>query len=513
FAAWCEYQHIVASQFAEQNTSELNRCFNIIAAKLIENGGIRDTIEITHWQASLALARMDLYTVEACHKRITTQLPQLQKDLGASADLADLHQRLKAAIEVYDQQDKAQLTSEDLTLTVLAELYHHQPQNEDCLIGFVDSLSDNGYTQEARKMTEEYLENNTPSEDLLKSYGYALLQGNDTESFDNYFGSLSIDQLPIESAIMVFWLQAYRYRSDNQALALQYLQKFLNHNPTDNNVLQLAAELAMADEQYPLTIDYVTQLIDLCEDDTSELHWDRMVPATIIGRWDIVRESCQFLELDIEDGDGRIERPVTVEWPPIRIQLTDQEGLQWVLAAERTGPVSATIMEMCEPAERQYFADDLVFDPSPLNQLDQEDDEGYACDSEGHYDNVFKLVKTLATTSHFFFTLDGVYPGDDHWQTLIDEMGKLKVSLSRRSSDEYILIREDDDKEFPAIYALLACPEDTDLTQVNDVLLRLSKAFGVDGKVALIWPQLAQTLGSLDLLQQQGVLEILYNIE
>ncbi|MCJ8272197.1 MAG: hypothetical protein MJK04_22710, partial [Psychrosphaera sp.] len=68
-------------------------------------------------------------------------------------------------------------------------------------------------------------------------------------------------------------------------------------------------------------------------------------------------------------------------------------------------------------------------------------------------------------------------------------------------------------KEFPAIYALLACPEDTDLTQVNDVLLRLSEAFGVDGKVALIWPQLAQTLGSLDLLQQQGVLEILYNIE
>jgi hypothetical protein len=48
---------------------------------------------------------------------------------------------------------------------------------------------------------------------------------------------------------------------------------------------------------------------------------------------------------------------------------------------------------------------------------------------------------------------------------------------------------------------------------VNEVLLALSKGFGVDGKVSLIWPQLAQTLGSLDLLQQQGVLEVLYSIE
>jgi hypothetical protein len=111
------------------------------------------------------------------------------------------------------------------------------------------------------------------------------------------------EQLPIESAMMVFWLQAYRYKSDNPPLALQYLQKMLNHSavnkPTDTNILQLAADLAMADEQHPLTIDYITQLINLCEDDPSELHWDLMVPATIVERWDIVRASCQFLDIDL----------------------------------------------------------------------------------------------------------------------------------------------------------------------------------------------------------------------
>ena len=174
-----------------------------------------------------------------------------------------------------------------------------------------------------------------------------------------------------------------------------------------------------------------------------------------------------------------------------------------ILAARRTGPVEAEITAIRELDQEQFYGDRVVFEAIPLNQLDQEDEEGYVCDSEGFYTSLYPKIRTLKTNPHFYFSIDGVHPGEKYWQLIESIFANFGLSWSIRSSDEYQVRQNEQEPALDAIFVFVACPRSTDLQGVHQQLQEAMEKF----EHPLIWPLLLIELKAENELEKQRAVE------
>ena len=152
-----------------------------------------------------------------------------------------------------------------------------------------------------------------------------------------------------------------------------------------------------------------------------------------------MRESAKELEIELESGTGEVNQNMG----NARVSV-DLDGETRILFARRISPVSAVVTQINNLNEKQYYGTTVVFDAAPLNSLDHEDEEGYRCDEEGYYTYLYKGVVVLPAKEHFYFAIDGVYPGDENWDKLVDKLIALDIGVSVRSNADYILIDSND---------------------------------------------------------------------
>jgi hypothetical protein len=155
--------------------------------------------------------------------------------------------------------------------------------------------------------------------------------------------------------------------------------------------------------------------------------------------------------------------------------MSDDDGELMNMRAVRTGPVHGLIVQINALGETQFYGDKVVFDPTPVNELDHEDEDGNDCDSEGFYTLLFKAYRSMVKSEHFYFSVDGVYPVDEQWQTLQAKLSELGIALSRRSDESYVLFKGEEETLLQGVYAIAPCPIEQDLKAV-DALLRQATA-------------------------------------
>ncbi|MBV1858843.1 MAG: hypothetical protein KUG77_10555 [Nannocystaceae bacterium] len=223
--------------------------------------------------------------------------------------------------------------------------------------------------------------------------------------------------------------------------------------------------------------------------------WDRVVAATALGRWDIVRTSAIRLGMTVDSGD----KPIDENWGGAWIR-TARGQTYW---ATRTGPVTARINTITGDREDRERLDDVVlFDPAPV-ESDESDERPVF---------TYRELDVLREGQRRAFTIDAVHPGADALQKLVETMGDVSLRLQQRSGEEYMLTApaQDEGQDVPGVYLFAAVPTSTDLEQLHGSLTAAANAWPGPA----VWIELCEALveehGSAytnELLRQRAVAE------
>ncbi|HET9932239.1 MAG TPA: hypothetical protein VFQ35_16160, partial [Polyangiaceae bacterium] len=143
-------------------------------------------------------------------------------------------------------------------------------------------------------------------------------------------------------------------------LARRACLEALELDPTQDEARSLLATLLRDAGEFEPALEHMNELVQRHE--PGDLDWDRMLIATLAGRWDTVRDSAKRLGLPVEDAESG---PIDDVWGPCRIRFRLADGSERAYFAWRTGPVTARVDEVIHPALEQHHGDVVVFDATP----------------------------------------------------------------------------------------------------------------------------------------------------
>lgn len=509
FVHWVEYYFLQAMGDETHNTAQLNSCFSTMTKLIHENGAMRDTITIANRQAQLAILRKDAFTLDKCIEIIELSIVHLNKDLGASALLGDLkveHEKLSVAAFEYSLEQLHRMLDEeqDISLTQLHQAY--AVYRDDWLINdvYAKKLAENGFVTEAKGVLEQGISQHGVNCPLLNTYYQCLLKSKQTDEFDCFVSQLEFEELSQESQLDTLRFKAVRYWTDDKALSLKAVQQFLQIEPQSRQMLHRAATLSIELADYQLSIEYYQQLIDPQDEDSLSLSWDLLVPATILQDWVLVRQASKALDIEFCTEQG----PVDENWGAIRLQLDDEE--QSIVHATRIGPVHAVVTHVNDIYDEQFLDDVVVFEPTPLNELNQTDEQGQAQDSEGNDTLLFEAVKTVKKGDLFYFTIDGVHPGEAQWSNFLTAIVDYSIKGAVLSNQHYRLddAQQEGDCDLLGVYFVGAVTCQRDLSELKEVLLKLTDEFNYP----LLFKELVEPLGDSQFEAQQLAIAQRFNL-
>ena len=518
---FCEIFYIIGMQQSRYNHCGINQKYNQLICQLAATGCIRETINYSYWQGLLSLARDDLFTTSIVIERIKQNLPKLNKDLGASEKLAKLtmlferqQQKLNHSnnpvLECLGKHQSLNECATDFNLTELAGAYHYDKidykHHHSLLNHYALALLDNGYDQQAINLIEDIATKNPHDSELFNCYSQILLQTNQLELFDQFYQHINVATLPHDQQIDYHFWRTRRYRNADQQHYQDALLQLLTLNPDDIPSRINLSWLYYQSNQFEQALEHYNIVIAATKDN-SDNHWDRIMIATAAKDWQSVRQSCQALDIALEDEQGVIDE----NWGLILVEYPYQEPIE--LIALRTGPVSAKILGFCQLSAGQKINDEIIFEPCQLNQLTEQDEQGTLTDQQGRYYPLFRHSKTTAHSDMFFFTIDGVFPGQSAWETLKAHLLDIDGCVSLRSGEKYQLQLQQQGDWHQAFYVYVAVPKQTDFIALHQQLTHYSQ----QASHPFIWPLLAQHIATLtgdsSPLQAQAQIESDYGIE
>lgn len=212
--------------------------------------------------------------------------------------------------------------------------------------------------------------------------------------------------------------------------------------------------------------------------------WDRMLVATLLGDHARVRESAKRVGIDLE-GEGDGEGPIDTRMGFCRIRFEDDDRDEWAL---RISPVTARIIDIAPPPRAQRYRDVVAFEAIPLNAPPRNDEE-----RQRHY-CVYPWVATLTKGSHRAYVIDGIHPGEDVVDQLMDAAKALDCGFRVLSGDGYEVAG------VRGLYCAVALPEPADEAAVCAALQR------VIGDRKLAFAALARAAGAADLAERHAAL-------
>ncbi len=498
-----------------ENNWEIDSQFDYMAEKLMQQGVNRYAIDISHRQAKLALLRKRPLTVKRCIERIQTLIPNLNKDLGASknlqqliADFDNANSTQSAYIFTSPQNIIESLDNDiELNLLKLSDGYKLFPEAEETVIELAQTLKKLHRTAEADAILSSFLSNFPKATRCLSYYGFSLLEQSQYDDFQALLGQQPPTDASQEYILNWHWLQAhFADKQQEKNIIKEHLQTILSIAPDSYNTLKWLAQLCCELEDYQTSITLWNKVID-DYDDEQQTHWDRMIPATLAQQWETVHESIAALGLDYSESGLQPGSAIDLCLETIRLQIESGDGEKNNYLARRTGPVSARIIKISSPYEdEQHYGNEYVFYPSPHNQLDQTDDDGYHCDNEGNYTLLFPVIKQTLNAGYKSFYIDGFYPGDECWQAFEVAANNMQMAIEKRSDESYELCYEE--KDYPAIYAFIAIPDHTSKT----ALLGLLQDHFSHLKLPLIWPELLESTNNKQEAEKHRELEMFYDM-
>ncbi|MCA9714863.1 MAG: hypothetical protein KC468_09270, partial [Myxococcales bacterium] len=281
------------------------------------------------------------------------------------------------------------------------------------------------------------------------------------------------------------WLLATSHeRAGRLEAAAIELRRLLELDPGAELPMTRLCELELRRHRWTDALELADALVRRREPGPSD--WDRMTAATALGRWELVRDSCARLGIELDEPAG----PIDEDWGSCRIEFEDDAGRpRW---ARRTGPVTARVSEICGPgAARERHRELVLFDPAPVTR----ELEGPA----GRALCTYRSLAVLEPGARRSFTLDGAAPDEARVQALASALRRFDLTLQRRSGDGYTFQDSEDDATHKGAYFFCSVPASTELAALHAALRDAT----VDWPSPTVWIELAEALGDAHAEERQ----------
>lgn len=505
------YQLFQAGRF--EVTGGFLRGVREMVRRLEKSGAAREALVVAGMLARLSMSAGFWVVAEFTLDVMRNQLPLLAKDLGASEEVAELETRLAAAKQnlppldaslTLDEFHALEFGSEDEALQACILAHARWPYDDGLVVRLAALYEQFGAAEKAMDLLRESRDRLPASGPIELAYGRHLLS--------LYGEPVFREASPLDDAGLVpqvrvsrLWNYVELYRKAAPQRALECLGEILANEPNNPDAIYHRSSLIEVLERYEEAIESWQELI-ACYPEDVHLRWRLLVTATLAGHWSLVRKTGEGIGFKFEEGlslDGH-------NMGLIKIEFMDEHGDVQRCFAERTGPATATVVEVSQQGTPQRYGVRVVFDPAPLNELSEVDDEGNACDPEGHYHYIYRNMKIVEAPEFSMFTLDGVHPGEEQLDHLEAQLASLNVVFSCRSSEEYMVQRSSDegDEDLPGLFAYMLVPKGASLSPLNQCL----ETFSGKQQHPLVWPELLEALEDFSGLERQAEISSRYNL-
>ena len=497
YERWAQATHTLALAGALPNDWKLEGRLFELEAKLAGNGVIRTALALAHQRAELALARKRPGTAAHAAASIRALVPRLRRPLGAEEDLAKLESTVTAA-QAADERFPpgsaelalAQLTSDpERDLEILGAASERFPEEERLAIITASAQRALLRHAEAEAGLRAHLVAYPGAHGCLMTLGRALLDQKRSAEARALAEATLRAEAKGEVAVGAHFLLATAYQQESEReKARPHLEAMLTLEPGNTPIELLLASLdreAGRLEESLACLDRVTER----EPRPGNHDWDRIVTATLLGRWDAVRTSAARIGMKLE-GEG----PIDEAWGLCRIELREPDGEVGIHHALRTGPVTARILEVARPRAPQHYGDEIVFEAAPRNPPPKE--------GEADHSYLYPAITTRKPGNYEAFLLDGVHPGAEALEALRRDLTELGCVLSVQSDASYVVTEAATGEAHPGFFAYLAAPASCSRA---DLHARLMERAG-SSTHPLVWPGLAQALELEDELGRQAAI-------
>ncbi len=506
-AQWVAALGAIIASKADENTSDRRNLLWALAQDRQQEGCIRDAISIFAIYADLSMKASAILCTEEALDRIDALVPKLARDLGASDDQLERRGRLarmqtaseKSVTDHVYLMRKIEEGDDKANIDELRFAADRWPEDGKIGAAFGRALLMAGFSERACDILRRARDADINNSVVWELYGAALLDAGQLDVFNREIRNYDTSALGDAARNGIDWIVAMQLSEDDLPSSLERLDALLAREGDTIQVLRAIAEIARSTEDHEREIDCWSRAIAL--ESNQDAHWNRILAATLADDWATVRSSACALEIDLQTKVG----PIAEDWGIVRVSVRDQDGQKTQWFARRTGPVSATIIQLAPPQVRQLFGAQIIFDPTPLNELDQQDEEGESCDREGSNTYLFEAVRIGNPASITVFDIDGVHPGKDTWANLEAALEKVSVHVEHRSNDDYVVWDLQEDTGVPGLYALVGVPDSVELSEVSKVL---NSILGPDAQ--MIWPVLLEALADEAGLAAQSAVELRY---
>ena len=492
YKAWLDAFEARVSGDESANTWRIGRAICLMQRRLADNGARYLAAELACSGAELALRRGARAVAGEMIERARQQVPELRKPEAIERRIAAVDATLAEAgvdpLEGIDEPAEvlgALGTEPEAALELLGAAAARWPDDPSWTPERAYALSACGFEPEADELLRAHIREHGDDIDAIRALAESMTSRGQTRELREF-----LDQVTAAVEIPeVRWLIARTLRSEGEIDRCVEVLETIVDEPAAALML---AELHRESGDLDGALELLDSLIERVGD-PGPWDWERMMSATLAGRWDRVRDSAARVGMELP-GEGPIDLP----GPLCQVLVTLDDGRELPLFAARNGPVTARVIQIVGPGpERERYGDMVVIDASELNPSDDADDDEHI--------SIYRAIDVLEHGEYRSFALDGPHPGDAAVEVLRARLEDHDVELQVRSDDGGYRVHdvERDDAELPGLYAVLALPGDREPAELAALLDELTSIW----KLPVCWLDLAHAAGDPDLVERHEAIE------
>lgn len=513
YVCWVTAVSAIAEKQPAVNTWELGRLLQQAMDHAHQVEAHRNCIETAEKHARLALARGSSWMARRALSMAEQHLPRLRSPHGADELLHKLRTDIDAftapplpapAGELLQWMDAQEARNPEQDAQWLLSALEEAPGNADFAVAAVFAMETCYAYDEAADVFKTALKYNEEERGFLVSRLLLLYlnAGRYNEAL-----SLAADIEDTDPGL-THWARARVAESTGQwESVVSETKASMEHIPDNLTLLRMAVnanrKLRRFTEALALGRD-IAELVAEDEEDLTNARWELMTSASAAADWATVRAVAADLDIELEGREG----PVEEDWGWLRLRFMEDGDWQEYFGL-RTGPATARIISIATPGDIQHVRDLVVFDPSYIEALPEDEEE------RENYIVPHHVLHILESAGYTAWICDGADPGEEVFDALCDALEERNYAVRIRQRGDYTIHNpfgpaidasaKDEDyapvasgERLPGIYFAIASPPDISALDAYNLMVKLTegwerplclyglaKAAGVDTQVQM----------------------------
>lgn len=489
YAIWTEVLKGIIDAKPELNTWQIGSAFQSALDHMVKVGAHRRAMDIALRHGELSIARGARMTANRALDTAQSLVPQLHAPLDAPARVLALADavagmpdltptpvpasELLAFLRATDSQDLEQ------QLEWLTSASRERPDDIELHLATAAGMGAMRLNAAAIGFLFGDLEAQGVDRRIVNGILGLAHDGGSDETYSRLVTLVEPQDAVLGHLVRGVWA----YARENWLEAMSQAAAVLETNPDDREALGLSAGSAMKARDFGQAALAWKHGLDL---DGGELKpgqgWNLIAAASACQDWSLVREIAAKMGMTLTGETGLVEE----NWETCVI-VFDDEGSERRYGAQRTGPVTARIIQPAQAGRPQHAGDWVVFDAKPVDPPPADEE------ARKRFWYTYRVVHVIAD-GEFGDTwlLDGASPDGDQWAQLRDGIRKKGWTCWNVTGPNYRVVDPSGSaKGLPGILVVVAAPRSTRPAEIHDSLNKMTKKW----KHPASWLELAKAAG------------------